>query len=262
MNKECTCGQIIKWITRILCVCCLVLLVFFAVYIFYYHSTHFTGFCIDMLSWEMITAVATSFAAICAFKAYLHSKEMKAQSSFDMVFSQTLASFRSYQIDSRLLKTKIKGINGQTSMIPDSTFLLFCQKFQKETTVDNAVKMQTVNDIKRIWSNYCVSLVYRANFLNTFKYIYYIVDLVDNSPLDKDMKQRYVKIVQAQLNLDILFCYLINLICAHNGDTNEHIMRLRKYDFFKNIFVDDERYKPLIVDSIPYEVRKFFYKKH
>ena len=122
--------------------------------------------------------------------------------------------------------------------------------------------MQTVDDIKRIWSDYCSSLVYRANFLNTFKYIYYIVDLVDNSPLDKDMKQRYVKIVQAQLNMDILFCYLINLICAHNGDTNEHIMRLRKYDFFKNIFVDNERYKPLIVDSIPYEVRKLFYKKH
>lgn len=262
MDKICKCEQSMKWIKRVLCVCCLILLVFFAVYIFYYHSTHFMEFCMDVVSWEMITALATTFAAVCAFIAYLNSKEMKEQSSFDIVFAQILANFRSYQTDSRLLSTKQYGTDGETKTIQDSTFWSFCEKYQDETTENNVAIMQTVNSIKNIWADYSKSLVYRANFLNTFKYIYYIVDLVDSSPLDQDMKRKYVKIVQSQLNMDILFCYLINLISAHNGESNGHIKRLQKYEFFKNIFKDNERYKPLIVGTIPYDVYELFYKKN
>lgn len=259
MSKKCK-YELLEWLSSGKCVCCLFFLILLVACLSCCHGCGFIKCCSEILSWEMVTAIATLIAAYLAYKAYNNSVRMRKQASFDSVFSQLLVNFRSYQLDKRLLTTRTEK-DGKTTIVGYSTFLYFCRIYKEETSKKQPEDMQAnCNHIKEIWSAYSKSLVYRASFLNIFKYIYYIVDLVDNSPLDNWTKKRYVKIVQSQLNMDILFCYLINLISAHKGDTNKHIKRLRKYEFFKNIFEDNECYKSVIEKTIPLEIRKRFNK--
>lgn len=264
MNKVVNCERIMKWMTRILFVCCLILLVFFSIYIFSFHADHFREYCADILNinvnWSKLTAVSTLCAAIFALMAYFQSCKMSKLSSFNSVFAQILANFRSYLTDENVMRTqiiKLQDIHGkirQTSTENESSYQSFCQKYIDRT----GRKKQEVNDIRRIWTEYCMSLVYRANFLNTFKYIYYVVDLVVKSPLAEDDKRRYVKIVQAQLNMDVLFCYLINLICTYREKGNPYIDILKKYEFFKSLFDDGIWYRRIIEETIPYDVRQLY----
>lgn len=257
MKKKCRC-ELMACLGSGKCVCCFAFLILLIAYFFCNQGCDFMEFCSEVLCWEMVTAISTLIAAYLAYKAYNNSVRMRRQASFDSVFSQLLVNYRSYQLDKRLLTTKVKKEDDSLKYVPDSTFHYFCTIYEKESERN----MQTLEGITRIWSNYSNSLVYRANFLNTFKYIYYVVDLVANSPLDEKMKRRYVKIVQSQLNMDILFCYLINLICMSRGEVNDYIYTLRKYDFFKDIFKDGERYKPIIESTIPSNIRNCYYKEN
>ena len=75
----------------------------------------------------------------------------------------------------------------------------------------------------------------------------------------KDLdKKQYIGIVQAQLNLDVLFCYLINQIAVTNGKGNDFTKFLRSHNFFKNLYEDNDRYGNLASESIPSEVNAIF----
>ena len=114
------------------------------------------------------------------------------------------------------------------------------------------------NEIKQLWNSYSNSLIHKSNFYNCFKYIYHIVNLVMESPLDNEQKKRYVGIIQAQLNLDILFCYLINQVVANRSMNSNYRMQLKEYSFFKNLFKDNDGYGKLVKDTIPTSIIELF----
>ena len=105
---------------------------------------------------------------------------------------------------------------------------------------------------------YSEALIYKAVFQNCFKYIYHMVDAVVNSSLDKDEKKRYIGIIQAQLNLDILFCYFINQIVMNGDAVSEFTKILNECDFFKNLFEDHIGYGKYIADTVPYQYYECF----
>lgn len=85
--------------------------------------------------------------------------------------------------------------------------------------------------------------------------------MVIKSPLDEKQKEKYIGIIQAQLNLDILFCYLINLIATNRGFNTTYCTRLKKYRFFKNLFEDYDGYGKLAKNSIPMYIIEYFTDK-
>ncbi len=263
-------NQYKQWIEVGMKIGILLLTILFILYIIYAHLYGFERYCFEVITWDTIASMSTLIAAVLAYKAYLNSIKMREQSSFDTVFAQILANFRSYLLDQRIITTERyanflvenEGVEQKEVSKPlqISSFVAFCQLYEKKTMVNDTFQSQRAEDIFNIWGSYSKSLVYRANFLNTFKYIYYLVDLVIKSPLDENIKKQYVQVVQAQLNMDILFCYLINLICMSRGEANSYIYTLRKYEFFKDIFDDGERYKIIIESTIPANIRNSFYK--
>lgn len=58
--------------------------------------------------WDMLTAIFTGFAAICAFFAYMQSIRIREHSSFDAVFTQLLGSLQSFINNKSLQETKFK----------------------------------------------------------------------------------------------------------------------------------------------------------
>lgn len=269
MNKRYR-NQYKQWIETGMKIGILLLVILFFIYIIYAHLYGFEKYCFEVITWDTIASISTLIAAVLAYKAYQNSIKMRKQSSFDTVFAQILANFRSYLLDQRVITTERyvnilvenEGVEHKKVSEPlqISSFVAFCQLYEEKTKVNGKFQSQRAEDIFDIWGDYSKSLVYRANFFNAFKYIYYLVDLVIKSPLDENTKKQYVQIVQAQLNMDILFCYLINLICMSRGEANSYIYTLRKYDFFKDIFDDGERYKIIIESTIPTNIRNSYYK--
>lgn len=81
-----------------------------------------------------------------------------------------------------------------------------------------------------------------VDFKNYLKYIHNEVEFVAGQPddiLDNDAKQRYIQLIQAQMNNDELLCYLINKVEFMyrqqpnlEEDTKIHAVHLRKFKFF------------------------------
>ena len=65
--------------------------------------------------------------------------------------------------------------------------------------------------------------------------MYHTIETISSSELKDLDKKQYIGIVQAQLNLDVLFCYLINQIAVTNGKGNDFTKFLRSHNFFKNL---------------------------
>lgn len=213
---------------------------------------------------DMITAISTLFATIFAYCAYRQSLEMRRYSSFDAVFTQLLSSLHFF-INAPQLRTYI--IKDDTEYSLSNYFIDFSSFYRlricKDVNCDKVCETQLGGrQIKELWKEYTdKNIVFRANFLNCFKYIYHIVDVVKQSPLKNDQKILYVGIIQSQLNLDILFCYFINIIASTSGVENEYWTTLSEYDFFRDLFNDRERYGNLIEETISPEIySKFFYK--
>lgn len=215
--------------------------------------------------WSMITAIATVVAAGCAIYAYNQSVETKKQSSFDAIFSQLLSTLQCF-IDNESLRTTTLKISGQKRVVfrgikdirikPNkelNVFLNFCNVYKK---YNDKNKITAYQHIKTIWETYAKSLCYESNYLNCFKYIYYIIDTVHKSPLNEELKKHYVGIIQAQLNHDILFCYLINQIIFNGGQNKDFTKVLKQYDFFSDIYKDNDNYGCIIKSTIPEDITK------
>ncbi len=245
------------WLSTIISVISIIAVIIALMYIIYWSISVFLGvsFTYNILSWETITALSTFIAACGAYKAYENSVRMREQASFDAVFAQMLANFRSYLTDYRITTTVL--INEQAIEVNRelSTFLNFC-RYYKLRANGNLQSLEAIRDMSSFFSD---QLVYKANFYNTFKYIYHLVECILNSPLDDKIRVRYIAMVQAQLNLDVLFCYLINLICASNGKATPYIESLNKYDFFEDLFLDTVHYGNVIDKTIPEHIKDQYY---
>lgn len=216
--------------------------------------------------WSMITAIATVVAAGCAINAYNQSVEAKKQSSFDAIFSQLLSTLQCL-IDNESLRTTTLKTSDQTCIKFAGTKKEICIESNKDINVflnfcniyreyNNENKITDYQRIKMLWGTYAKSLCYESNYLNCFKYIYYIIDTVHKSPLDGELKKHYVGIIQAQLNHDILFCYLINQIIFNGGQDKDFTKVLKQYDFFCDIYKDNDNYGSIIKSTIPKDIIK------
>lgn len=219
----------------------------------------------------MITAIATAVAAVYAIRAYLQSVQTRQQSSFDAIFSQLLSTLQ-YLIDNESLRTTTLKTLGQKRVAlseikkniiikPNknlNVFLNFCNTYKE---YNDRNKITNYQQIKMIWETYTKSLCYESNYLNCFKYIYYIIETVHKSPLNEELKKHYVGIIQAQLNHDILFCYLINQIIFNGGQNKDFTKVLKQYDFFGDIYKDNDNYGSIIKSTIPEDITKQYRKK-
>lgn len=220
--------------------------------------------------WNMLTTFFTGGAAICAILAYRQSIEMRKHSSFDAVFTQLLGGLQDLINKKVLQETKFKQNlqNIQPSFFQhlqkydsnNDVFLNFCIIYESYSQSKIPSKLDE-NEIKQLWNSYSNSLIHKSNFYNCFKYIYHIVNLVMESPLDNEQKKKYVGIVQAQLNLDILFCYLINQVVANRSINSTYRIQLKEYSFFKNLFKDNDGYGKLVKDTIPTSIIELFNKR-
>ena len=221
--------------------------------------------------WNMITAIATAIAAICAYCAYNQSITMRKHSSFDSLFTQLLSNMQCFISSVSLQETAMKkdalffteGIVDKN--IADScfnekynTFLNFCNIYTNYTNKQD--KKLDEKKIEQLWNTYTNSLVNQSNFLNCFKFFYHMANTVIDSPLDENYKKKYIGIIQSQLNLDILFCYFINLIAASHGKETGYCTKLKQYKFFKNLFEDYNGYRKLITDTVPIYLIEKIYK--
>lgn len=255
--------------------CCMALFAIFAIIViasiaFFFCKTSSGLSILDSLkswNWELIssvvTAIATAAAAVFAFCAYLQSREMRKHSSFDAIFTQLLSNMQSFINNPSIQVTDTKEKDTLCDNEKYNSFLNFCLFYKKRT--NDGKELLDENKIEQLWRSYTDNLVYQSNFLNCFKYFYHIVDTVIDSPLDENDKRKYIGIVQAQLNLDILFCYLVNLIAAYHGQEEKYSGVLKQYNFFKNLFDNHDGYGKLIERTIPnsliekYQIEKKMY---
>lgn len=221
----------------------------------------------------MFSAISTFSAAVLAFCAYRQSVRMRKFSSFDSIFTQLLSNMQSFINHPYLQVTEIKGKNSpilkflvdnniDTSCYNEkyNAFLNFCIIYN--SYADKKQQILDENKINQLWQSYTNSLVNQSCFLNCFKYFYHMVETVIDSPLDEEYKKKYVGIVQSQLNLDILFCYFINLIATFQGEETDYCSKLKKYEFFKNLFEDYDGYGSLVKNTISICLKEKIYKKN
>ena len=215
--------------------------------------------------WNGVTAVSTLMAAVFALMSYRQSIKMRRHASFDAIFSQLLINLQGFINNPLLQSTNMdkKKLVGRsiTNITEIDVFVLlsknernsfwnFCDIYKRYSTWRNPFKLDE-NEIEQLWRTYTNSLTYESNYLNCFKYIYHMVNVVVESPLDEKKKSQYIGIIQAQLNLDVLFCYLINQIAASRGYNSSYIQILKKYGFFSNLFKDYDGYDKIIKTSFP-----------
>lgn len=242
--------------------------------------------------WNAVTAMSTLLAAIFAICAYRNSVNMKKQSSFDAHFAQMMTDMRACISDKRLQQTGIftrempkigqdpycvqvknifpakavfsvsepvNNVHYDITVYPDETpcvnFIRFYLEQQTKTLTNGAFSEK---EIINMWKCFCAVLVHRAEFLRCFKYVYHAFEEVRTSPLPEKQKYQYISSIQAALDLDFLFCYMINQICAYDGSADKYKKSLKNYRFFKDLFGDYDFYARLIRDTVPGNVYQTF----
>lgn len=138
-----------------------------------------------------------------------------------------------------------------------TTFELFSKYFKYRFSNDENA------DVDSIWTDYCSCLLHVNTFYNSFKSLFCILNLIrTNGYLSDSLKKEYLSVVQAQLSLDELFCYLINQMYYYkdNGMEKEDYPKfLREYDFFIDLSRDCV-YGNILNDSRFSQYRQHFVK--
>ena len=177
--------------------------------------------------WAAISCMASLIMGILAFFAWRQSIKTRHYTSFENLYSSLLAQQRNLFENSYIIRTHLKIDHTKdkvTTIINGTDFSVNIAKKQSVTTnfcnyysvIANAYSGQTFDfpTISKIWNDYVTQLVYRANFLNCFKFLYNIIDTIEVSELSDKDKALYMERTQALLNQDELFCYYINLIVS------------------------------------------------
>lgn len=212
--------------------------------------------------WAAISCMASLIMGILAFLAWRQSIKTRHYTSFENLYSSLLAQQRNLFENTYIIRTHLKIDHMKdkvTTIINGTDFSVNIAKKQSVTTnfcnyysvIANAYSGQTFDfpTISKIWNDYVTQLVYRANFLNCFKFLYNIIDTIEVSKLSDKDKALYMERTQALLNQDELFCYYINLIVSTGGYNQKHLATLRKYNFFKDL-VNSDLYKEILHNNI------------
>ena len=209
--------------------------------------------------WAAISGIASLIMGILAFLAWRQSIKARLYSSFETLYASLLAQQRNLFENPSISQTLLKPNPILTTMINRIGFHFDIVDNQPVTTnfcrcYSNIAKKcsgQTFDfpTISKIWNDFVSQLVYRANFLSCFKFLYNIIDTIEASELSDKDKALYMERTQALLNQDELLCYYINLIVSSGGYEQRHLATLRKYNFFKDL-VNSDLYKDILHSSI------------
>ena len=209
--------------------------------------------------WAAISCIASLVMGLLAFLAWRQSIKARLYTSFENLYASLLAQQRNLFENSCVSQTLLKPNPTLTILINRTDFHFNIEVDQPVTTnfcrcysnIAKACSGQTFDfpTISKIWDDFGSQLVYRANFLNCFKFLYNIIDTIEASELSDRDKALYMERTQALLNQDELFCYYINLIVSTGGYNQKHLATLRKYNFFKDL-VNSDLYKEILHNSI------------
>ena len=209
--------------------------------------------------WAAISGIASLIMGILAFLAWRQSIKARFYSSFETLYASLLAQQRNLFENPSISQTLLKPNPILTTMINRIGFHFDIVDNQPVTTnfcrcYSNIAKKcsgQTFDfpTISKIWNDFVSQLVYRANFLSCFKFLYNIIDTIEASELSDKDKALYMERTQALLNQDELLCYYINLIVSSGGYEQRHLATLRKYHFFRDL-INSDLYKDILHSSI------------
>lgn len=205
---------------------------------------------------DMVAAIATVCGAFLAYLAWCQSLRTRHYTSFETSFSNMIALQKSFFHNEFLRTTElnhtivVKNIafiflrfRGKTHMYLIDThlpiainFSIFLSKIRNDFP-NEAFSHQ---DLVYIWDNYTNRLVYRSHFLNSFKFLYNIINTITVSNIAQVDKSKYVERVQSLMNQDELFCYYINQIVYSNESDSQYLKILRTYDFFRDVITADK----------------------
>lgn len=222
--------------------------------------------------WAAISGIASLIMGILAFLAWRQSIKARLYTSFENLYASLLAQQRNLFESTHIIRTLLKTGHTKdtvTTVINGTDYSVDIEKRHSITTnfcnyysdIANAYKGQTFDfpTISRIWDDFVSQLVYRANFLNCFKFLYNIIDTIEASDLSDKDKAIYMERTQALLNQDELFCYYINLIVSTGGYNQKHLATLRKYNFFKDL-VNSDLYREILHSSIASSLKQMMRK--
>ena len=209
--------------------------------------------------WAAISCIASLVMGLLAFLAWRQSIKARLYTSFENLYASLLAQQRNLFENSCVSQTLLKPNPTLTILINRTDFHFNIEVDQPVTTnfcrcysnIAKACSGQTFDfpTISKIWDDFGSQLVYRANFLNCFKFLYNIIDTIEASELSDRDKALYMERTQALLNQDELFCYYINLIVSTGGYNQKHLATLRTYNFLKDL-VNSDLYKEILHNSI------------
>lgn len=179
----------------------------------------------DMGDWgDFATCLTTVFTLISIFYAYraFRTTEKSFMIANGTLKSQTLAAKRAS------FDTTFTQIFAQHKVLYDKAvnhkiYIKFIYNItNKSRTVFSACReeyeiRQMSMSVKEFWIyfNDKIELEVSIDFKNYFKYIYHEINIIvsqDDEVLSADNKLRYIQLIQAQMNYDELFCYLLNQI--------------------------------------------------
>ena len=249
-----------------------------------------------------LTALFALISIYLAYRAFMGQVNASRRASFDATFTQIFAQHNTLR--TRVTNYKIFTSNetnpnetNPNEINPNETNSNETNSNEtnsNETTIFTRCKKefaqkgnQTVFDFWEHFNKKVIKNKVSVDFKNFFKYIYHEVTFVANQAdevLNEKAKEQYIQLVQAQMNNDELFCYLINQI-AHYNKANKNSSReecrrvedfaetLKKYDFFREIcqYINDEEknkegiylfVKELHDNNNTTNIDKFINKKH
>lgn len=184
-------------------------------------------------SW--ITAIATSFAACFAYRAFRQSQKARKSAAFSTLFAQLIDNHKS-----------IFG-NKESSK---SSFVSLVNHFKDK--IDSMKSESIGSDF--VEEMYNEGLGDDTYFSHCFKYVYYeIKTVLDERSLEDNERMHYMGVIQACMNYDELFAYFINLLQHFSKDylkkkgkctfqrnrfnkrDNDFMAGLLRYGFFNNL---------------------------
>lgn len=210
-------------------------------------GTH-TEIPVDISKWgDFATFFGGIFALISiylAYRAFISQANSSKRSSFDATFTQIFAQHKALHDKAANHKIYIGIWNKITRNIFNESHNVFtlCKNEYNRSH-------ESVQDFWRRF-NRIIGLKASVDFRNYFKYIYHEVNIVVSQPdevLDEDAKRNYIQLIQAQMNYDELFCYLVNQVeylHRFEGDRRdsemgrsayEHARNLLRYGFFREL---------------------------
>ena len=212
-----------------------------------------------------LTALFALISIYLAYRAFMGQVNASRRASFDATFTQIFAQHNTLR--ARVISHK------------NSSILSFF--YQEKNVFTRCVNLfyqrgdATVWDFWNHFNRNVIGNTVSIDFNNFFKYIYHEVNVViqANNVLDPNTQTQYIHLIQAQMNNDELFCYLINQISHYHNiqsrnnnieldRTRIYAEKLKEYDFFREISKNIGLYNCPNARDYSYYIEEMYYDNH